>query len=186
MLSMCCTERYCTCWGSRVKYNSPSTKWFLKYLRRNSKSPKKVSCLCTTQTEDRIFVRCFFNESFSSTLAYMSQPYAEAMAIRPAVSYITDAASSKEKTGDIIVFTQFEEGNLLSETRNNTESGNEYDDDSTLATIISEEETDVMSSRDESDAETMHTDMLEDITDGSQSHRIINTREARYKIRNRF
>ena len=58
-----------------------------------------------------------FDESFSSTLAYMSQPYAEAMDMRPAVSYIPCAASSKEKTSDIITLTHFEEGDLLSEMR---------------------------------------------------------------------
>ena len=40
-----------------------------------------------------------------------------------------------------------------------------------------------MSSDDNSDAEPMSTDMLEDIPDGSQSHLSINSREARYKIR---
>ena len=39
---------------------------------------------------------------------------------------------------------------------------------------------DEMSSGDESDSEPMYTDMLEDIYDGSQSHLIINRREARY------
>ena len=38
------------------------------------------------------------------------------------------------------MFTQFEEGNLLSKSRNDTESYNEPDDDSTLATLIIEEE----------------------------------------------
>ena len=46
----------------------------------------------------------------------MSQPYAEAMVTRPAVSYILYATSSREKTGDIIMFANFEEGNLLSKT----------------------------------------------------------------------
>ena len=41
---------------------------------------------------------------------------------------------------------------------------------------------DEISSGDESDAETMSTDMLEDICDGSQYHPSINRREARYKI----
>ena len=44
-----------------------------------------------------------------------------------------------EQTGDIITFTQFEEENLLPETLNDTESGNESDDDSTLAQLFSEE-----------------------------------------------
>ena len=39
-----------------------------------------------------------------------------------------------------------------------------------------------MSSCDESDAEPMSTEMLEDITDGSQSHLRINRRKARYII----
>ena len=37
----------------------------------------------------------------------------------PAVTYTPDAISSKEQTGDIIKFTQFEEGSLLSEARDN-------------------------------------------------------------------
>ena len=49
-----------------------------------------------------------FDKNNSSTLAYTSQPYAEAMDMRPAVSYIPCAAYSKEKTSDIITFAQFE------------------------------------------------------------------------------
>ena len=37
------------------------------------------------------------------------------------------ATSSKEQTGDVITFTQFEEGDLLTETRNDTEIGDESD-----------------------------------------------------------
>ena len=48
------------------------------------------------------------------------------MDMRPAVSYIPYPTSPKEQTGDIIMFVHFEEGNLLSESRNGTESGNEY------------------------------------------------------------
>ena len=48
------------------------------------------------------------------------------MAMRPTVTYTLYAKSSKEKTGDVITFAQFEEGNLLTETRNDTESGYEY------------------------------------------------------------
>ena len=68
-----------------------------------------------------------FDESFLSALSYSSRPYAEAMAMRPAVTYTPYATSSKEQTGDVITFAQFEEGNLLSETRNDTESGDESD-----------------------------------------------------------
>ena len=59
------------------------------------------------------------------------------MDIRPAVSYIPDATSSKEQTGNTIKFAHSEEGNLLSETRHSTESGNQSDDDSTLLPLIS-------------------------------------------------
>ena len=68
----------------------------------------------------------------------MSQPYSEVMDTRPSVSYIPYDTSSKEKIGDIIMFTQFEERYLLSESRNDTESGEKYDDNSTLAPLTSE------------------------------------------------
>ena len=42
--------------------------------------------------------------------------------MRPYVLYIPCAASSKEQTGNIILSAQFEEGNLLSETREDAES----------------------------------------------------------------
>ena len=48
-----------------------------------------------------------FDESFSSTLSYTSQPYSEAMAMIPAVSYTPYAISSREQTGNIITFAQF-------------------------------------------------------------------------------
>ena len=49
-----------------------------------------------------------FGKSFSSVLAYTSRPYLEAMAMRPSVTYTLYAASSKEQTGDVITFAQFE------------------------------------------------------------------------------
>ena len=70
-----------------------------------------------------------FDESFSSALAYTSQPYSEAMEMRLAVTYTPYVASSKEQTGDVIMFAQFEEGNILTETRNNSESCDESDSD---------------------------------------------------------
>ena len=62
-----------------------------------------------------------FDESFSSTFEYTSQPYVEAMDMRPAVSYISFATSSKEQAGNIIKFTHFEEGGLFSEMREDVE-----------------------------------------------------------------
>ena len=68
-----------------------------------------------------------FDESFSSALSYKSRPYSEAMAMRPAVMYTPYTTSSKEQTGNVITFTQFEEGIVLTETRNDTESGDKSD-----------------------------------------------------------
>ena len=42
------------------------------------------------------------------------------MAMRSAVTYTLYATSSKEQTGDVITFAQFEEGGLLTETCNDT------------------------------------------------------------------
>ena len=70
-----------------------------------------------------------FDESFSSALSYTSRPYSEAMVVRPAVTYTPYAASSKDQTGDVITFAQFEEGNILTETRNNEESCDKSDNE---------------------------------------------------------
>ena len=55
------------------------------------------------------------------------------------VSYISYDTSSREQTGNIVPFAQFEEGNSLSETQNllsktheNIESVNKSDDNSTM------------------------------------------------------
>ena len=78
-----------------------------------------------------------FDESVSSALAYTSQPYIEAMAMCPAVSYITYAKYLKEQTGDIIKFAQFEEENLVSETSDDAESSEKSDDNSIMPPLIS-------------------------------------------------
>ena len=73
-----------------------------------------------------------FDEKISRALSYTSRPYAEAMAVHLTVTYTLYATSSKEQTSDVITFAQFEEGNLLSETRNDTESGDEFDSESIM------------------------------------------------------
>ena len=78
-----------------------------------------------------------FDDIFSSALVYTEQPYAEAMDMQPSVSYIPYATSSREKTGNIITFLQFEEGDLLSETCEGTERGKNNDDNSTDAPLLS-------------------------------------------------
>ena len=54
------------------------------------------------------------------------------MAMRPAVTYTSYGMSSIEESGDIITFTQFEEGNILTKTRNGAESGDDSDNDSII------------------------------------------------------
>ena len=120
-----------------------------------------------------------FDESFVSALSYSSQPYAEAMAMRPAVTYTPYATSSKEKTGDVITFPQFEEGNLISETCNDTESGDESDSESIM---ISEKDMENLDKTEKFDDDLISTETLQDIRDGNQTHPKINKREARYKI----
>ena len=43
--------------------------------------------------------------------------------MHPAVTYTAYATSSKEQTGNVITFAKFEEQNILTETRNDAESG---------------------------------------------------------------
>ena len=116
-------------------------------------------------------------------LAYTSQTYSEAIYLRLSVTYTPCATSSREKTGDLITLAQFEEGNLLSETRNYVESSDKYDDNSIMLPRITEEEMDAMDSEDESDNYLMSMEMLKYIRDGSQSHTNVNRIEAPYKIR---
>ena len=54
---------------------------------------------------------------FTSALAYKSQPYAEGISMRLDVSYTPYATNKRYKTGNIITFINFEEGNLSSETQ---------------------------------------------------------------------
>ena len=54
------------------------------------------------------------------------------MVMCPAVTYTPYVMSSREQTGDVTTFTQFEEGNILTETHNDTESGDESDKESIM------------------------------------------------------
>ena len=54
------------------------------------------------------------------------------MAMNPTVTYTPYATSSKEQTGDVIMFTHFEERNLMTETRNDTESDDKSDSESII------------------------------------------------------
>ena len=113
-----------------------------------------------------------FDEMFSNALAYTSQLYSEAMVMLLAVTYTPCATYSRKQTGNIITFAQFEKGNLLTKNRNDTESGDKSDDESIMT----------IDSGDEIDHDTISTEMLEDIYDGSQTDLNVNIREARYEI----
>ena len=76
---------------------------------------------------------------FYIALTYVSQPYAEAMCMLTAVSYTPYATSPEEQTGGIITSAQFEEGGLLYETYDYSESGDKYDDNSIMSPLISKE-----------------------------------------------
>ena len=75
----------------------------------------------------------------------------------PEVTYAIYATSSREQTGDIITFAQFEEGNILTKTRNDAQSGDESDNESI---VMSEQDMNAINSGDESDHDLVSTEML--------------------------
>ena len=101
--------------------------------------------------------------------------------MRLAVSYTPYDTYSKEKTDNIITFAHFEEGDLLSETHDDTESSDKYNDDSIMTPLLSEEEINMVDSGDEYEDELRPTYILEDICDSCNSHLRVDRREACYK-----
>ena len=93
--------------------------------------------------------------------------------MRLEVTYTQYATSLKEQTGNVITFAKFEEGNILTETRNDTESGDKSDNESIM---MIKQDMENINSGDESDHDLISTDMLEDIHDGSQTHPNVNRR----------
>ena len=89
------------------------------------------------------------------------------MEMCPAVTYTPYATSSKEQTGNVIMFAQFEEGNLSSETRNDTESGDKFDSKSIM---MSEKDMENLDETEKSDDDLISTETLQDIRDGNQTH----------------
>ena len=102
------------------------------------------------------------------------------MAIRPTVTYTRYATSSKEQNGDVITFTQFEEGNIWTETRNDTESGDKSNSESIM---MSEQDMENLDETENFNDDLISTETLHDIRDGNQTHPKIDKREARHKIR---
>ena len=93
------------------------------------------------------------------------------------------ATSSKEQTGDVITFAQFEEGGLISETRNNTESDDESDSESIM---MSKKDMENIDEKEKFDDDLISTEALHDIRDGNETHPSIDKREARLAISDRI
>ena len=81
------------------------------------------------------------------------------------------------------MFAQFEEGNILTETHTDTESGDESDSKSLM---MNKQDMENLDSNQKSDHDLISTETLEDICDGSQTHLTVNKRESRCKIRDRI
>ena len=99
------------------------------------------------------------------------------------MTYTLYATSSGEQTGDVITFAQFEEGDLLSETRNDTESGDESDSKSIM---MSKNNMENLDETEKSYDDLISTKTLHDIRDGNQTHPNIDRREARLAISDRI
>ena len=123
-----------------------------------------------------------FEERFSSALSYTSRPYAEAMAMRPEVTYTPYATSLKEQTGDVVTFAHFEEGDLLTETRNDAES---CDESNRKSLMMNKQDMENLDSNKNSDDYHISTETLHDICGGIQTHPNVDKLETRRKIRDR-
>ena len=97
----------------------------------------------------------------------------------PAVTYTPYVTSLKEKTVNVIMVAQFEEGNILTEASNGTERVDKYDSESLM---MNEQDMEDLDSNEKSDYELISMETLEDIRDGSQTHPTVNKREARYEL----
>ena len=103
--------------------------------------------------------------------------------MRTDVTYTPCDTSLREQTGNIITFTHFGEGNILTKTSNDAESGGESNDDPIMPPLLIKEEMDAMDCGGESDNDLISAEILEDICYSSQSHLNVNRIEERYKIR---
>ena len=103
----------------------------------------------------------------------MSLPDALPPLLHMIVTYTLYAMSSKEQTGDVITFPQIEEGNLISKTRNDTESSDKSDSESIM---ISEKDMKNLDETETFDDDIISTETLHDICDRNQTHPKINKR----------
>ena len=79
------------------------------------------------------------------------------MVMRPAVTYTPYATSSRLKTGNVITFAQFEEGNILTENCNNAEISDKSDSKSLM---MNKQDMENINSGDELDHDIISTEML--------------------------
>ena len=89
------------------------------------------------------------------------------MAMRLTVTYTPYATSSREQNGNVITFAEFEEGNLLTETRNDTESGDESNSQSIM---MSEKDMENLDEKEKFDDDLISMETLHDIRDVNQTH----------------
>ena len=73
----------------------------------------------------------------------------------------------------MITFTQFEEGGLLTETRNDTESGDESNSESL---IMNKQDMENLDEEEKSDDDHISTKTLHDIRDVNQTHPNVNNK----------
>ena len=103
--------------------------------------------------------------------------------MHPAVTYTPYATSSKEQTDNVITSAQFEEGNLITENRNDTESGDESDNESIM---MNKQDMENIDEKEKFDDDYISTETLHVIRDRNQTHPNVDKREARHKIRDRI
>ena len=102
------------------------------------------------------------------------------MEMRPTVTYTPYTTSSKDQTGNVITFAQFEEGNLITKTRNDKEIDDKSDSESIM---MSEQDMENLDEKEKSDDNLISTETLHAIRDRNKTHPGIDKREARLKIR---
>ena len=78
------------------------------------------------------------------------------------------------------MFTQFEEGNILTETRNDAENRDKSDNESIM---MSKQDMENLNENEKSHHHIITTKTLEGIRDGNQTRPTVNKREASFKKR---
>ena len=79
---MCCKKIYFTHWDKGIKHASPSEKGFHGIFAGIKNHQKGYLVYAPHKRKIASSYNLIFDESFSNTLVYMSQTYAEAMAMR--------------------------------------------------------------------------------------------------------